>query len=230
MEPATGESQCDDPVAKAVRLWCNQAQKLPSGALLSHIDATLFSASKASETAVLHLRAVTIPCPTDRNVDELLIAQLKAAHAINDASLKAAEEMLDWSWPKYPEYTGAAVASFAQGSNPSAPETPASRHMRPKTPSAPTPKRTTSSTWHAPPHHRFCTMVSNMKLHDPTPRPDATESATYADVLGPFVLPWAKYGFIMDHKHFPPKTPPRLHAAPAIRRTFGPGSFLARGR
>ena len=84
------------------------------------LNATPFSGSKATETAVLHLRAVTIACPADRDRNELLLAQLKAARAVDGISLRAAEEMIGWVWPRH-----AGAAGSVQGSGPGAPETSA---------------------------------------------------------------------------------------------------------
>ncbi len=208
-----------DDLVDAVRVWHNQAQELPNRALLLHIDATPFSGSKATETAVLHLRVVTIACPADQDRNKLLLAQLKVAHAVDDISLKAAEEMTGWVWPRHTGATGS-----VQDSGPGAPETPAGRHIRPRTP--PTPKRTAPSAWLAP-HDRFCTMVHNMKFREPTSQPDPTELDTYADVMGPFVLPWSKY-FIIDNGLYPQDTPPKLHIPPpvgATRRAFPQSLF-----
>jgi len=210
--------QHNDLVADAMQVWHDQAQELPSGALLLHIDATPFSGSKATETAVLHLRAVTIACPADQDRNELLLAQLKVARTVDEISLKAAEEMIGWVWPRY-----AGAAGSIRGSGPSAPETPAGRHMRPRTP--PAPKRAAPSARQAP-HDRFCTMVYNMKFREPTSQPDLTELDTYADVMGPFVLPWSKY-VIMDNGLYPQNTPPKLHMPPvgATRRAFPQSLF-----
>jgi len=107
-----------DDLVDAVRVWHNQVQELPSGALLLHIDATPFSGSKATETAVLHLRAVTITCPVDRDRNKLLLAQLKVANAVDDTSLKAAEEMIGWVWPRHAGAAGSVQDSDTEGTGP----------------------------------------------------------------------------------------------------------------
>lgn len=64
---------------------------MPSGALLSGIVATPSSASTATVKAALHLRAVHIAGHADRELrDESLLAQLKTARAVDDASLATA--------------------------------------------------------------------------------------------------------------------------------------------
>jgi len=65
-------------------------------------------------------------------------------------------------------------------------------------------------------------MVYNMKLREPTSQLDPTELDTYADVIGPFVLPWLKY-VIMDNGLYPQNTPPMADAAGTLARRLRSG-------
>jgi len=85
-----------DALADSVFAWHQQtAQFLPSGALLGDIDATPFSASTATAEAMLYLRAVHIAGHTDSlSRGASLLAQLKIARLIDDASLATVQDML----------------------------------------------------------------------------------------------------------------------------------------
>ncbi|KAK5651056.1 hypothetical protein OQA88_1047 [Cercophora sp. LCS_1] len=202
-----------DTLADAVLAWHQQAARLlPSGALLGGIDATPFSASTATVKATLHLRAVHVAGHADgESRDESLLAQLKAARAVDDTSLATAQDMLGWLWPR-PLNSTAGVAG-AVGPGGSAPQTPAARQRHPEN-APPEPKHVARTDRardpeRVAPHNLFCTMVCNIKARQPTSQPDATEMYTFGYALGPFGQPWLKCRR-MDDDLFPQTTPPKL--------------------
>ena len=203
-----------DALADSVFAWHQQtARLLPSGALLGDIDATPFSASTATAETVLYLRAVHVTGHADSlSRDASLLAQLKTARLVDDASLATAQDMLGWRWPR-----SVGLVTGVTGVGEDAPQTPAARQMRPEN-APPEPKhvaRTDRARYleRPAPHDLFCTMMCNLKDRKPTSEPDATEKFTFGHALGPFGQPWLQYRR-MDDELFPQTTPPKL-AAPS---------------
>ncbi len=218
-------------LTNAVAEWHRQVRLLlPGGTKLGDIDSPPFSASTATLRAVLHLRTVQIPGSTNPSLtDEVLLDQLKTACAIDDDSLTAAQDMLHWRWPRPSSH-------HLQSLQPTVapPHTPYGKQTRPSN-APPMPKqavdvlrlRSTPEQEMLPPHHLFCTMLSDLKYRSSqstTSTPDKTEAYTFAHALGPFGHPWIKYRRMddsLDSQDIPPRFKPGPAIHPRPRRGLG---------